>query len=221
MMIRALSLSLACLACVVPALAQDETKADPQSPDTYKVKLDTSAGPVVIDVQRELAPKGADRFYRLVKEGYYDDIRVFRMVDGFVAQFGMNGDPKTNAKWSENNITDDPVKTPNKKGTIVFATSGKDSRTTQLFINLEDNSRHLDRMGFSPFGAVSEGMDNVEKFYAGYGEGAPNGNGPDQGRIRSGGNKYLDQQFPKLTKIKTARVISENGKPVEEPTEKK
>lgn len=222
MTIRSLLISAAGLWLTGVAFAQDETKPDrAEAPATYQVKLDTTAGPVVIDVKRELAPKGADQFYRLVKEGYYDDVRVFRVVDGFVAQFGMSGDPKTNAKWSENPITDDPVKTPNKKGTIVFATSGPDSRTTQLFINLADNSRHLDRMGFSPFGVVNEeGMKNVEKFYAGYGEGFPNGNGPDQGRIRSGGNKYLDQQFPKLTKIKTARVISENGKPVEPPTEK-
>ncbi|MBA3315615.1 MAG: peptidylprolyl isomerase [Planctomycetaceae bacterium] len=212
--------SAVCLLLASPTFAQGDAKADPQSPDTYRVKLDTTAGPVVLDVKRELAPKGADRFYRLVKEGFYDDLRVFRMLDGFVAQFGMSGDPRTNARWSEARITDDPVKVSNKKGTIVFATSGKDSRTTQLFINLADNSRSLDGMGFAPFGQVVEGMENVQKFYAGYGEGAPNGNGPDQGRIRSGGNNYLDQQFPKLTKIKTARVVAENGKPVEESAEK-
>jgi peptidyl-prolyl cis-trans isomerase A (cyclophilin A) len=163
-------------------------------------------------VKRELAPVGADRFYRLVKERYYDDIRAFRVVPGFVAQFGMSGDPATNANWDKATIPDDPVKTSNKKGTITFATSGPDSRTTQLFINLEDNAG-LDRQGFSPFGAVTEGMENVEKFYTGYGE------RPDQGEIAAAGNQYLDRQFPKLTKIKTARVVSENGKPVKEKAE--
>jgi peptidyl-prolyl cis-trans isomerase A (cyclophilin A) len=218
MLFRSLLCSFACLALAGTALAQDE-RPKPQSPDTYRVKLDTTAGPVVIEVKRDLAPHGADRFYQLVKEGFYDDQRAFRVLDGFVAQFGMSGDPRTNARWSENRIPDDPVKTPNKKGTIVFATSGPDSRTTQLFINLVDNARgdrvNLDAMGFAPFGKVVEGMQNVEKFYSGYGEGAPNGNGPSQTLIRSNGNQYLDQKFPKLTKIKTARVVSENGKPVE------
>ncbi len=190
-----------------PAFAQ--AQADPQGPDTYQVQLDTSAGPVVIDVKRELAPGGADRFYRLVKEGYFDDVRIFRVVPGFVAQFGMSGNPETNAKWRVAKFADDPVKASNKKGTIVFATSGENSRTTQLFINLEDNAR-LDQMGFSPFGGVSKGMETVEKFYSGYGE------RPDQTAIGENGNRYLDASFPKLTKIKTARVLAENGKPVEE-----
>jgi peptidyl-prolyl cis-trans isomerase A (cyclophilin A) len=182
---------------------------DKKGPDTYRVKLDTTAGPVVIEVKRELAPRGADRFYRLVKEGFYDDVRAFRVLPGFVVQFGMSGDPQKNAKWQEATIADDPVKTSNKKGTVTFATSGPDSRTTQLFVNLEDNPR-LDRMGFAPFAQVVEGMDNVEKFYSGYGE------EPDQGAIRRRGNAYLDATFPKLTKIKSARVISENGKDVEQ-----
>lgn len=198
---------LAVAASAGVAFAQAE--ADPQAPDTYRVKLETTAGPVVIDVKRELAPIGADRFYRLVKEGYYDDMRVFRVVDGFVAQFGMAGDPKVNAKWDNATINDDPVKTSNKKGTVTFATSGPDSRTTQLFINLGDNAG-LDRQGFSPFGSVTEGMGSVEKFHSGYGE------RPNQGRIGAQGNAYLDAQFPKLTKIETARVVSENGQAVEE-----
>jgi len=198
---------LAVAASTGAAFAQAE--ADPQAPDTYQVKLDTTAGPVVIEVKRELAPIGADRFYRLVKEGYYDDMRVFRVVDGFVAQFGMAGDPKVNAQWKDARIKDDPVKTSNKKGTVTFATSGPNSRTTQLFINLGDNAG-LDRQGFSPFGSVTEGMESVEKFHSGYGE------RPQQPRITAQGNAYLDAQFPKLTKIETARVVSENGQPVED-----
>lgn len=181
---------------------------DPQAPDTYQVRFDTSAGPFVVSVKRELAPRGADRFYRLVKDGYYDDLRVFRVVDGFVAQFGMAGDPQVNAKWRDATFPDDAVKSSNKKGTLTFATSGPDSRTTQLFINLADNER-LDRMGFAPFGEVSEGMDVVTKFYSGYGE------APQQPRIAAQGNRYLDAQFPKLTKITSARVVAENGKAVE------
>lgn len=206
---RSLVCSLALLATTGLAFAQgDAAGKDPQAPDTYQVRLDTTAGPVVIEVKRELAPKGADRFYRLVKEGYYDDLRVFRVVPNFVAQFGMSGDPQTNAKWKNATFADDPVKASNKTGTITFATSGPDSRTTQLFINLADNER-LDNMGFAPFGRVVEGMDVVSKFYGGYGE------APQQPRIAAQGNEYLDAQFPKLTQIKTARVISENGKAVE------
>lgn len=182
---------------------------DKKGPDNYRVKLDTTAGPVVIEVKRDLAPRGADRFYRLVKEGFYDDVRVFRVVPDFVVQFGLSGDPKKSATWREANIADDPVKGSNKKGTLTYAMRGPDTRTTQLFINLKDNPR-LDRMGFSPFAQVVEGMDNVEKFYAGYGE------EPDQGAIQGQGNAYLDANFPKLTKIKSAQVISENGKDVEQ-----
>ncbi|HEX6986713.1 MAG TPA: peptidylprolyl isomerase [Planctomycetaceae bacterium] len=204
---RPLLFSLVLAASAGPAFGQ-ATDKDPQAPDTYQVRFDTTAGPFVVEVKRELAPRGADRFYRLVKEGYYDDVRIFRVVDGFVAQFGMSGDPQTNAKWKDARFPDDPVKASNKKGTITFATSGPNSRTTQLFINLADNAR-LDQMGFAPFGEVIEGMDAVEKFHSGYGE------APQQGRIAAQGNEYLDAQFPKLTKIKSARVVSENGEAVE------
>ncbi len=214
MLLRSMLCSLVCLVFASGTFAQNG-KADPQAPETYQVKLDTTAGPVVIEVKRELAPKGADRFYRLVKEGFYDDIRAFRVLDGFMAQMGMAGDPETNAKWSEKRIADDPVKASNTRGMVTFATSGPDSRTTQFFINYGDNS-FLDRDGFAPFGRVVEGMENVEKFYKAYGEGAPQGRGPSQGQIKSSGNKYLDSRFPKLTKIRTARVVSENGQPVEE-----
>lgn len=212
MLLRSTLCSLICLAFASAAFAQDE-KADPQAPDTYRVKLDTTAGPVVIEVKRELAPKGADRFYRLVKEGFYNNTRAFRVLDGFMAQMGMSGAPETNAKWREKKIGDDPVKASNKRGMVTFATSGPDSRTTQFFINYGDNS-FLDRDGFAPFGRVVEGMENVDKFYKAYGEGAPQGRGPSQSQIASNGNKYLDSRFPNLTKINTAQVVSENGKPI-------
>lgn len=193
------------LAVVAPAFAQEKPS---QSPATYRVRMETTAGPVVIEVKRELAPLGADRFYQLVKQGYYNDLRIFRVVDNFVAQFGMAGDPKVNAQWRDATFPDDPVKTSNKKGTVTFATSGPNSRTTQLFINLKDNA-FLDQMKFAPFGTVVEGMENVQKFYGGYGE------SPQQPLITERGNAYLDEKFPKLTKIQSARVVSENGKSVQ------
>jgi peptidyl-prolyl cis-trans isomerase A (cyclophilin A) len=205
-MSRALLFSIACTA-LAPALAQ-AAEPDPKAPDVYQVRLDTDAGPVVIEVQRALAPLGADRFHRLVKEGFYDDVRIFRVIRGFMAQVGMSGDPKVHAKWGDANIKDDPVKASNTRGMVTFAKTGApNSRSTQIFINYGDNSR-LDADGFAPFGRVIEGMEVVDKFYSGYGE------RPNQESIRAQGNKYLDAQFPRLTKIKTARVISENGQPV-------
>ena len=190
-----------------PLMVVAQQPAQPvQAPATYQVELDTSAGPVVIEVTRDLAPLGADRFYQLVQSGYYNDVRVFRVVDGFVAQFGMSGDPATNAQWSARRFPDDPVKQTNAAGTITFATSGPNSRTTQLFINLADNPR-LDQMGFAPFGRVVKGMKNVEKFHSGYGE------QPNQGQIAAQGNAYLDAQFPKLTKIKSAKSVGAPANP--------
>ena len=190
-----------------PLMVVAQQPAQPtQAPATYQVELDTSAGPVVIEVTRDLAPLGADRFYQLVQSGYYNDVRVFRVVDGFVAQFGMSGDPATNAQWSARRFPDDPVKQTNAAGTLTFATSGPNSRTTQLFINLADNPR-LDQMGFAPFGRIVKGMKNVEKFHSGYGE------QPNQGQIAAQGNAYLDAQFPKLTKIKSAKIVGAPANP--------
>ncbi|MFO0984546.1 MAG: peptidylprolyl isomerase, partial [Planctomycetota bacterium] len=158
------------------------------------------------EITRDWAPKGADRFYNLVKNGYFDDVAFFRCIKGFMVQFGINGDPKVNAAWQKARITDDPVKESNKPGYISFATSGPDSRTTQVFINYGDNAR-LDAMGFAPFGKVSEGMDVVEKLNGEYGEGAPRGKGPDQGRVQGEGNDYLKKSFPNLDWVKTARIV--------------
>ncbi|MFN7972764.1 MAG: peptidylprolyl isomerase [Acidobacteriota bacterium] len=176
-----------------------------QAPASYKAVFETSKGTVVIEVTRDWAPKGADRFYNLVKNGFFDDARFFRNIDGFMVQFGINGDPKVSAVWREARIPDDDVKQSNKKGFITFATSGPNSRTTQVFIN-HGNNGNLDGMGFSPFGKVTEGMDVIEKLYSGYGEGAPGGNGPEQGRIQMEGNAYLNKDFPKLDYVKKATI---------------
>jgi peptidyl-prolyl cis-trans isomerase A (cyclophilin A) len=140
-----------------------------------------------------------------VKSGFYDGARFFRVVPNFVVQFGISGDPESSRLWSAMRLPDDPVKASNEKGTITYATSGPESRTTQVFINLGDNTR-LDQDGFAPFGRVVEGMDVVERFYSAYGEGAPRGNGPDQNMIQTQGNAYLEQRFPRLDYINKATV---------------
>jgi peptidyl-prolyl cis-trans isomerase A (cyclophilin A) len=173
--------------------------------ETYRVRFETSKGNFVMEVHPEWAPKGAARFKELVEAKYYDECRFFRVIEGFMAQFGMNGDPKVNAEWDKKEIQDDPVKQSNTRGRVTFATSGPNTRTTQLFINF-GNNKGLDRQGFSPFAEVVEGMEVVDKLYNGYGEGAPQGNGPGQDRIARDGNKYLNDRFPKLDYIKTARI---------------
>ena len=176
-----------------------------QAPATYNVNFDTTKGLIVITVHRDWAPNGADRFYNLVKNGFYDDVRFFRVIDGFMAQFGIHGNPAISSAWRGANIKDDPVKQSNKRGFVTFATAGPNTRTTQLFINFGDNNG-LDKQGFSPIGEVTKGMDIVDKLYNGYGEGAPRGKGPDQGRTQSEGNAYLSKDFPKLDYIKTATI---------------
>jgi peptidyl-prolyl cis-trans isomerase A (cyclophilin A) len=205
-----LTLVVASFAAAQPAFAQARDLANPaslneQAPAAYKVKFDTTKGPFVVEVRREFAPLGADRFFNLVKNGYFDNTRFFRVVSGFMVQFGINGDPRINAQWREARIKDDPVKQSNKRGFITFATSGTDSRTTQVFINFGDNSR-LDTQGFAPFGQVVSGMDVVDKLFAGYGEGAPRGQGPAQGRIQSEGNAYLEKEFGQLDVIRKATI---------------
>jgi peptidyl-prolyl cis-trans isomerase A (cyclophilin A) len=180
------------------------------SADKYRVLFTTSKGDFTVEVTRDWAPKGADRFYELVKSGFYNDARFFRVIRTprpFMAQFGISGDPAVTAKWTDANLQDDPVKERNTRGRITFATAGPNTRTTQLFINYADNSR-LDNQGFSPFGEVISGMEVVDQLYADYGEGAPGGNGPDQGRIEKEGNAYLTKDFPNLDYIKTASIIN-------------
>lgn len=178
-----------------------------QAPATYKVKFDTSAGSFVIQVNRDWAPHGADRFYNLVKNGFYDDARFFRAIAGFMVQFGINGDPKVSSVWQKAQIPVDPVKQSNKRGLITYAMGASPStRTTQVFINFRDNS-NLDKLGFAPFGeVVAPGMDVVDKINTSYGEGAPRGKGPEQGRVQAEGNAYLMKSFPKLDYIKSATI---------------
>jgi len=176
-----------------------------KAPDTFRVNFDTSKGPIVVTVHRDWAPNGADRFYNLVKAGFYDDVRFFRVIPNFMAQFGIHGTPAVMSAWRSAQIKDDPVKQSNQRGFVVFATAGPNTRTTQLFINFKDNSS-LDKQGFAPFGEVTKGMDVVDKIYDGYGEGAPRGKGPEQGRLQNEGNAYLVKEFPKLDYIKTATV---------------
>jgi peptidyl-prolyl cis-trans isomerase A (cyclophilin A) len=176
-----------------------------QAPATFKADFDTSKGKFVVEVHRDWAPNGADRFYNLVKNGFYDEARFFRVLDGFMAQFGIHADPAIQAVWTSARIKDDPAKQSNRRGYVVFATAGPNTRTTQLFVNFGDNTG-LDRQGFTPFGQVASGMDVVDKLYSGYGEGAPSGKGPSQGRLNSEGNAYLMKEFPKLDYVKTATI---------------
>lgn len=172
-----------------------------KAPDVYEVTLKTGKGDIVVQVTRAWAPLGADRFYNLVKHGFYNGAPFFRIVPGFVVQFGLSGDPAVNRAWKNANLKDDPVTQSNKPGTLTFATAGPNTRTTQLFINLGNNAP-LDGQGFAPFGQVTSGMDVVQKLYSGYGE------RPDQGAITNEGKAYVDKNFPNIDKIETATVTS-------------
>jgi peptidyl-prolyl cis-trans isomerase A (cyclophilin A) len=203
------SLALGLMTALAPVSAGDlsnPASLTEKAPATYKVKFDTSKGSFVVEVHRDWAPNGADRFYNLVKNGFYNDARFFRVISGFMVQFGINGNPQISKVWRDANIKDDPVKASNKRGMITFATAGPDTRTTQVFINFGDNAG-LDDQGFAPFGQVISGMDAVDALYAEYGEGAPQGHGPNQGVVQSMGNAYLAKAFPKLDYIKTATIV--------------
>lgn len=195
-----------------PTAVSGSTLLSPQTatekaPDVYKARFSTTKGDFVVEVRRAWAPNGADRFYNLVKIGYYDGVEFFRVIDGFMAQVGIHGDPAVSAKWRDATIPDDPpAGRSNTRGMVTFATAGPNTRTTQFFLNFKDNS-FLDGQGFPPFGQVVEGTDVLDKLYRGYGEGAPMGRGPDQGRLQAEGNAYLKAQFPELDSVKTARLV--------------
>lgn len=191
--------------CMILAGCSASSQQPGQAPDVFKVNLDTSKGAVVIEVHRDWAPLGADRFYELVKSGYYNGARFFRVLPMFMAQFGIAADPQVTAKWKDARIADDPVMQSNVRGMVTFATAGPNTRTTQMFINIGDNAR-LDGMGFAPIGKVVSGIEAVDGFYMEYGEGAPRGEGPAQQLIEQQGNAYLEKEFPKLDYIKTATV---------------
>jgi peptidyl-prolyl cis-trans isomerase A (cyclophilin A) len=188
-----------------PALS-DPTAATKTAPDAYKVRFETTKGDFVVQITRDWAPNGADRLYNLVDVGFYDQVGFFRVIDGFMVQFGMSPYPPVSKIWADSPIKDDPVKETNKAGRLTFATAGPNTRTSQLFINYGNNVA-LDRQGFAPLGEVVTGMEVVNSIYKGYGEGAPRGRGPSQGKLKGMGNAYLKDQFPKLDYINKATIL--------------
>lgn len=173
---------------------------DGPMPDLWRARLDTTQGPVVFEINKAWAPNGAAHFWKLIKAGFFDDSRFYRVRPGFIVQFGIAGDPTVHAMMNQRAIHDDPFKEKNVRGTVAFAQAGRNSRRTQVFVNLKDN-RDLDAARFVPFGRVVEGLDNLEKLYFGYGEWSPPGRGPEAARMQTQGNAYLDQQFPRLDKL--------------------
>ncbi len=197
------ALALAAVACLVNVTSPIANAADKKAPEKFQVKFETTKGDIIFECVRVWAPIGTDHFYTAVTEGFYDECRFFRIVPGFIAQVGINGDPKVQAKWRANAIQDDPVFVSNTRGTLTYATAGPNTRTTQLFINFGNNAG-LDRQGFSPFAKVIKGMDVVEKLNAEYGE------KPNQGYIQQLGNRYLKESFPRLDYIKKATIVKAN-----------
>ncbi len=183
----------------VPAKPEEKKDVE-QVPEKFKVQFECTNGTFVVECVKAWAPLGVERFHMLVKEGFFDDAGFFRVVPGFVVQFGLAADPKVTSKWREKRLKDDPVTESNKEGYLTFATSGPNSRTTQLFINTANNA-NLDRMGFSPFGKVVSGMDVVKKINAEYDE------RPNQGMITYEGNGYLKKNFPNMDFIKKATIV--------------
>ena len=215
-LLKPLVYSLLVWTCIAPGIAGDEkhpalldpTKATEQAPEEFSVLFETTKGNFTVKVYRQWSPIGADRFYNLVKIGYFTEIAVYRAIDQFMVQFGFSGDPQINQIWSSHRIQDDPIKESNTPGRITFAKTGRpNSRSTQFFINTVNNS-NLDGMGFTPFGEVQgDGLEIVKQLYTGYGEGAPRGRGPNQGRIKMEGNSYLKKSFPELDYIKKVSIV--------------
>ena len=191
----------------------DPAQAKEKAPETFRAKFETTKGDIVFECTREWAPNGVDRFYNLVKIGFFDDVAFFRVVKSFVAQWGIHGDPKVSAVWSDANLPPDPVKQSNKRGMLTYAMAGRpDTRSTQLFVNFKDNT-NLDAMGFAPICKVAEGMDIADKLYGTYGESITD----KQGLIQSQGNDYLRSKWPELDYIKTATIVGEVSSPDRKP----
>ena len=200
-MLRLASIPILCLLLCSNAHAR-------RSPNVFQVRVETTAGRFVIEVQRAWSPHGADRFYELVRDGYYDDSRFFRVVPGRWVQFGISGDPGTAAAWRDRTIPDDPLREPNAAGFVAFANTGPNTRSTEVYINTGDNTRNDKENGFAPFGQVVEGMDVVEKLYGGYGEHSGGGmRAGHQDAMFAGGNAYVDREYPKLDKLVRAKLI--------------
>lgn len=178
--------------------------------EQFRARLETTKGPVDVLVHPDWAPLGAERFRELVAGGFFSEVAFFRVLDGFVAQFGISGVPEVAAKWRASAIQDDPVRASNRRGTISFAMAGPNTRTTQLFVNFADNGR-LDAMGFSPFAEVIAGIEHIDSLYSSYGEGAPRGAGPDQGRLQREGNAYLRAEFPELDYVVSAQLLADSS----------
>lgn len=188
------------------AMLLDPAALAETAPETFLAEFETSKGTFVIEATRAWAPIGADRFYALVKNGYYDGVRFFRVIEGFIVQFGMHGDPEINSVWSAARIQDDSVAGSNTRGMVTYAKGeNPHTRTTQIFINFGDNSG-LDASGFAPFGRVVEGMDVVDQLHSGYGDAPPRGTGPGQGQIGARGNAYLAENFPDLDYVVSASI---------------
>jgi peptidyl-prolyl cis-trans isomerase A (cyclophilin A) len=194
-------------ACASPRPSEPAKNAErAKPPEQYRVRFDTTKGPLVVEVVREWAPRGADRFFELTQSGYYDGARFYRVRPKFVVQFGISTDPKANQLWKQLRLVDDPVRQSNLRGFVSFATDGPNTRTTEVFINLVDNKR-LDARGFAPFGRVVEGMEVVDQFHS-YGEvQSLGGGGPDPAKMETLGDEYIQRSFPRMDQIRTARII--------------
>lgn len=206
----------ACPAISPPELPDSrQTLLDPanplftdMAPDSFRVLFETTKGDIVVDILRAWSPLGADRIHNLVRAGFFEDIAFFRVIPGFVAQFGMHGVPAVNQAWTEHPLADEPVMAPNARYTLTYAMAGPASRTTQLFFNYRDNSQSLDGAGFAPVGRVVEGSDVLLRLYGEYGDFPPQGAGPDPQCMMQGGNEYLERRFENLDYIRSARIVN-------------
>jgi peptidyl-prolyl cis-trans isomerase A (cyclophilin A) len=207
MRIGLVALILVALTACAPEKAVEVKKKEPvRAPDVFQAKMATTKGDILLEIHRDWAPRGADRFYELIQEKYYDKVKFHRVLRGFVAQFGVHRDPKIQALWRQLKIADDPVVEKNVRGTLTFAARGPATRTSQLFINLKDNLE-LDKDGFAPIGKVVEGMDVADKLSFLYGDHQPNGNGPDPKRMELETNEYMDRTFPRMDSIQTITIV--------------